>query len=105
MERHGHRAIFYARFLAGLRALIYLSAGSFRVRPAVFFIYDLLGALISVPIVGALGYIFCKQLETLVKYLRGFERLIVFVLILSALLYGTRMFAVRKTPPDAEPNR
>ena len=28
MRRHGHRAIFYARFLAGLRALIYLSAGS-----------------------------------------------------------------------------
>ncbi|MGB6088803.1 MAG: DedA family protein [Candidatus Binataceae bacterium] len=27
MERHGHRAIFYARFLAGLRALVYLSAG------------------------------------------------------------------------------
>ncbi len=104
MERHGHRAIFYARFLAGLRALIYLSAGSFGVRPAVFFIYDLLGALISVPIVVTLGYIFGKQLEMLVKYLGGFERLIVFVLILSALLYGTRMFAVRKTPPDAEPN-
>ena len=101
MERHGHRAIFYARFLAGLRALIYLSAGSFGVRPAVFFIYDLLGALISVPIVVTLGYIFGKQLEMLVKYLGGFERLIVFVLILSALLYGTRMFAVRKTPPDA----
>ena len=33
MQRHGHRAIFYARFLAGLRALVYLSAGSFGVRP------------------------------------------------------------------------
>ena len=49
MERHGHRAIFYARFLAGLRALVYLSAGSFGVRPAVFMVYDLLGAFISVP--------------------------------------------------------
>jgi membrane protein DedA with SNARE-associated domain len=101
MQRHGHRAIFYARFLAGLRALIYLSAGSFGVRPAIFLVYDLLGALISVPIVVTLGYIFGKQLEMIVKYLGGFERLIVIVLILSALLYGTRMFAVRKTPPDA----
>ena len=98
MQRHGHRAIFYARFLAGLRALIYLSAGSFGVRPAVFLVYDLLGAIISVPIVVTLGYIFGKQLEMIVKYLGGFERLLVIVLILSALLYGTRVFAVRKTP-------
>jgi membrane protein DedA with SNARE-associated domain len=101
MQRHGHRAIFYARFLAGLRALIYLSAGSFGVRPAVFLVYDLLGAVISVPIVVTLGYIFGKQLEMIVRYLGGFERLVVIVLILSALLYGTRMFAVRKPPPDA----
>ena len=33
------------RFLAGLRALVYLSAGSFGVRPTVFLFYDLLGAL------------------------------------------------------------
>jgi membrane protein DedA with SNARE-associated domain len=104
MERHGHRAIFYARFLAGLRALIYLSAGSFGVRPAVFFVYDLMGALISVPIVVTLGYVFGEQLEWIVKYIGGFERLIVFVLVLSALLYGTRMFAMRKSPSDAEPN-
>ncbi len=101
MQRHGHRAIFYARFLAGLRALIYLSAGSFGVRPGVFLVYDVLGALISVPIVVTLGYIFGKQLEMIVRYLGGFERLIVVVLILSALLYGTRMFVLRKTPPDA----
>ena len=102
MQRHGHRAIFYARFLAGLRALIYLSAGSFGVRPAIFLVYDLLGAIISVPIVVTLGYVFGKQLEMIVKYLGGFERLIVIVLVLSAILYGTRVFAVRKTPPPEE---
>jgi membrane protein DedA with SNARE-associated domain len=63
-----------------------------------------MGALISVPIVVTLGYIFGKQLEMIVRYLGGFERLIVVVLVLSALLYCTRIFAVRKTPPDAEPN-
>ncbi len=96
MQRHGHRAIFYARFLAGLRALIYLSAGSFGVRPAVFLLYDLLGALISVPIVVTLGYIFGKQLEMLVRYIGGFERLIVIVAILSALIYATRLLVIRK---------
>lgn len=102
MQRHGHRAIFYARFLAGLRALIYLSAGSFGVKPAIFLMYDLLGALISVPIVVTLGYVFGKQLEMIVRYLGGLERLIVIVAVLSALVYGTRMFVMRKTPADAK---
>jgi membrane protein DedA with SNARE-associated domain len=97
MQRHGHRAIFYARFLAGLRALIYLSAGSFGVRPAVFLLYDLLGALISVPIVVTLGYVFGKQLEMIVRYIGGFERLILVVAILSVLVYATRMLVIRKT--------
>jgi membrane protein DedA with SNARE-associated domain len=101
MQRHGHRAIFYARFLAGLRALIYLSAGSFGVRPGVFLLYDLLGALISVPIVVTLGYVFGKQLELLVKYLGGFERLIVIVAILSVAVYATRMFLLRKADESA----
>lgn len=90
MQRHGHRAIFYARFLAGLRALIYLTAGSFGVKPGVFFIYDLLGAVISVPVVVTIGYLFGTQLEKIVRFLGGFERLIVVVAILSLGLYLTR---------------
>jgi membrane protein DedA with SNARE-associated domain len=101
MRRHGARAVFYARFLAGLRALVYLSAGSFGVRPAVFLFYDLLGALISVPIVVTLGYIFGKQLEMMVRYIGGFERLIAIVAILSVAVYGTRLLVLRKTSAPA----
>ncbi|MGB0060125.1 DedA family protein [Candidatus Binatus sp.] len=101
MQRHGHRAIFYARFLAGLRALVYLSAGSFGVRPALFLFYDLLGALISVPIVVTLGYVFGKQLEMLVKYIGGFDKLIVVVAVLSVLVYATRLVVLRKTVEPA----
>jgi membrane protein DedA with SNARE-associated domain len=97
VQRHGHRAIFYARFLAGLRALVYLSAGSFGVKPSVFLFYDLLGALISVPIVVTLGYVFGKQLEWIVRYIGGFERLIVIVAVLSVAIYGTRLMVLRKS--------
>ncbi len=65
-------------------------------RPAVFLLYDLLGALISVPIVVTLGYIFGKQIELAVRYVGGFERLIVIVAILSAAVYGTRLLVLRK---------
>src|SRR5258708_18278696 len=90
MQRHGHRAIFYARFLAGLRALIYLSAGSFGDRPAVFFVYDLLAALISVPLGVTLLHIFGPQLATIVNYLARFQRLIVFLPLFRLLFSSTR---------------
>ncbi len=91
MNRHGHRAIFYARFLAGLRALIYVSAGSVGVPPSRFLIYDLAGAVISVPIVVTLGYVFGGELESAVRFIGGFERFIWIVLLLSLAVYGTRM--------------
>ena len=97
MRRHGHLAVFYGRFLAGLRALVYLSAGSLGVTPGRFFIYDLLGALISVPIVVSLGYLFGAQIEQMVRYLGGFEHLVVIVAALSVIIYGTRLLVIDRT--------
>ena len=95
MHRHGHRAIFYARFLAGLRALIYLTAGSFGVTPLRFLAYDLLGAIISVPIVVSIGYLFGGQLEVIVYYLGGFEHLLWVIVVLSLAVYGMRLLYTR----------
>lgn len=95
MRRHGHRAIFYARFLAGLRALIYLTAGSFGVTPLRFLAYDLLGAIISVPIVVSIGYLFGGQLEVIVHYIGGFEHLLWVVVVLSLAVYGMRLLYTR----------
>lgn len=95
MRRHGHRAIFYARFLAGLRALIYLTAGSFGVTPLRFLAYDLLGAIISVPIVVSIGYLFGGQLEVVIHYLGGFERVLWVVAVLSLAIYGMRLLYTR----------
>lgn len=48
--RNSHFICFTARFLPGLRAPIYLTAGIMGVRPVVFYGLDGLAALISVPI-------------------------------------------------------
>jgi membrane protein DedA with SNARE-associated domain len=102
MDRHGHRAIFYARFLAGLRALIYLTAGSFGVSPGRFLIYDFLGAVISVPVVVSLGYVFGGELEAVIHYVGGFERLLWIVVLLSLAVYGTRLLVLsRASEPPA----
>ncbi len=91
MDRHGHRAIFYARFVAGLRALVYLTAGSFGVNPLRFFLYDLAGAVISVPIVITLGYLFGNEMEVVLHYIGGFEKVIWVVLALSLAVIAMRM--------------
>jgi len=92
MDRHGSKAIFYARFLAGLRALIYLSAGSLGVRPARFFFYDLLGALISVPVMVSIGYFFGPQIELGIAYIGGFERVLILIVVISLLFWLSRYF-------------
>jgi membrane protein DedA with SNARE-associated domain len=91
MERHGHRAILYARFVAGLRALVYLTAGSFGVNPLRFFLYDLAGAAISVPIVVTLGYLFGGQIEVVLQYIGGVEKLVWLVVALSLGVIAMRM--------------
>ncbi len=90
MHRHGHRAILYARFLMGVRALVYLTAGSLGVNPLRFFLYDAVGALVSVPLVVTLGYVFGNELELAISYLGGFERLVWLVVVLSLAIYATR---------------
>jgi membrane protein DedA with SNARE-associated domain len=91
MQRHGHRAILYARFVAGLRALVYLTAGSFGVNPLRFFLYDLAGAVISVPIVVTLGYLFGKEIEVVLQYIGGVEKLVWLVVALSFGVIAMRM--------------
>lgn len=103
MQRHGHLAIFYARFFAGFRALVYLSAGSLGVPPSRFFLYDLAGAAISVPVVVTLGYVFGEQLEQVIRYIGGFYKLIWVVVVLSGAIYLTRLAVMRLSGSGAKP--
>jgi membrane protein DedA with SNARE-associated domain len=102
MHRHGHLAIFYARFFAGFRALVYLSAGSLGVPPSRFFLYDLAGAAISVPVVVTLGYVFGEQIEKVIHYIGGFQKLIWIVVALCAVVYLTRMAVLRLSASGAK---
>ena len=91
MDRHGNMAIFYARFLAGVRALIYLTAGSAGMTPRRFVIYDALGAVISVPLVVSVGYFFGDQIGLAVRYFGGFERIVLVAAAVCILFYGSHL--------------
>lgn len=85
-ERYGNRVLFVARFLPGLRAPIYLSAGmSRRVTYMRFLLLDGTAALISVPVWVYLGYYGASNHEWMLKWLgRGQSLILLFSAIVIA---------------------
>jgi membrane protein DedA with SNARE-associated domain len=103
MDRHGHMAIFYARFLAGVRAPVYLAAGSTGVTLRRFVFYDALGAVISVPIAVSIGYLFGDQIDSTVRFLGGFDRLVLAIAGACILFYLLRLLLRISQPERGNP--
>lgn len=66
-ERYGAWIIFVARFLPGIRAPLFLSAGTMRVSFWTFFAMDGAAALLSIPLSFWLAYFFTDKLEELLN--------------------------------------
>lgn len=64
--RHGAMGVFCARFIAGLRVLNGLVAGSLRMNWPRFFLFDLLGAACWVGLMCSIGYFFGDRLPWLI---------------------------------------
>lgn len=99
--RFGKRLMFVARFLPGLRAPIYLTAGMSRqVRFHQFFMLDGLAALISVPVWVYLGFYGAVNHDWLVLWLNRSKIGISVVLTLAVLLlivwYWRRRYRKRR---------
>ena len=80
------KVCFTARFLAGLRAPIYLSAGMLGVKPRLFVSLDLLAAMISVPTIVYLGYYFGDEIDVGLGYIRRAEHYILMTLAIVGLI-------------------
>jgi len=81
---------FVARFLPGLRAPIYLTAGVLKVKPSIFLFQDGLAALLSVPIWVYLGHWFGSNIDLALETAKKFQigiLVIVAIIILMIVLY------------------
>jgi membrane protein DedA with SNARE-associated domain len=83
-RKYGSKVIFVGRFLPGLRFSIFFSAGTLHVRPAVFFVYNSLAALLSVPFLVYLAWIFGEHIDRVVHWARRSEYGILIIAILAA---------------------
>ena len=103
---HGTRIVFFARFLAGLRAPIFLSAAILRMRLSKFLFIDFLAAAISVPLIVYIAYRFGAQIEVFWRFLRNAKILIIVLVgILIATLWIYRKYRRPRKNHDDESAR
>jgi membrane protein DedA with SNARE-associated domain len=88
----GNKLIFAARFMPGLRAPIFFSAGTLHLPYRVFLFYDGLAALLSVPAIIGAVYYFGDHLEQVVRYIQTAQHGILGVIIVMILLMAAKWY-------------
>jgi membrane protein DedA with SNARE-associated domain len=98
--RHGEKIIMAARFMPGVRAVAFFTAGSAKMPYARFICFDGLAALASAPAFVFLGFRFGRQLQRVVELLKRFQiaTVVVIVLTIGAWLGWRRWRDSRRTP-------
>lgn len=105
-RKYGSKVMFVGRFLPGLRFTIYFSAGILKVRPAVFFVYDSLAAILSVPLLVYGAWFFGNRIEQVIKWARRSEYGILVVVGVAVVLIAFKTYKRRKArrlAPGAPP--
>jgi membrane protein DedA with SNARE-associated domain len=95
-HKRGNKLIFAARFMPGLRAPIFFSAGTLHLPARVFWFYDGMAALISVPgIIGAVYY-FGDQVDHVVRAVRRIEHGLFFVILGILTAMGVKWYVTHR---------
>jgi membrane protein DedA with SNARE-associated domain len=93
-ERHGHIAIFFARFIFGLRIIAGPLAGVLRMPWRQFVLFNFLGAAVWVTAVSLAGYFFGSQWDTLVHVI-GRVNLIIVIVALAVVVFVWHRYRAR----------
>ncbi len=82
-ERHGTKAVFFARLVPGVRSLISIPAGTCRMRMVPFLIYTTLGTAIWSALLAAAGMILGAQYQQVGRVLQWAAYALVALVLLS----------------------
>lgn len=96
LHQRGNKLIFAARFMPGLRAPIFFTAGCLHLPFRVFFFYDFLAAILSVPAIVGLVFYFGDQLEIMVRYIKRAEHGILIVIVFGIVLIAVRAYLAKR---------
>lgn len=92
-HRYGNKVIFAARFMPGLRAPTYFSAGALHLPYRIFIFYDALASLLSVPLLIGVTYYFGEHIEAAIGLAREVQHGILFLLVGVIALFLLKHYA------------
>ena len=114
VERHGVRAVFFARFMFGFRIATFLAAGTFGVPAPRFAVAEAAGSAIFVPAMATLGFLFSDRAERVARNVNAVEHWILLAGLVGLALYlvlralaarsglGGDAAVTREAPPPGE---
>ena len=97
-DEYGDRILFIARFTYGFRAAAYLTAGALRVSFWRFLLIDGLAALVSIPVLFSLGYLFTDRLEMILEGVHRLEHWLIVVAVVAVFLFIIYHYYFRRAP-------
>lgn len=95
-QKYGDKIIFISRLLPGIRTVISLPAGAFRMNLKKFIIYTTAGCFVWSALLTYVGMYMGKNWHALEPYYRKFEIVIIVGLILAVLWYVDHKLHLRK---------
>ena len=100
-KRHGEKIVMIARFLPGVRAVTYFTAGSAKMSYPHFLLFDGLAALASAPLFVFLGFRFGGELEHLVQAVKRGQLRVIGGILAVGLAYAL-VSLIRKRRAEAK---
>jgi membrane protein DedA with SNARE-associated domain len=94
--RHGQKIVMIARFLPGVRAVTYFTAGSARMSYGRFIFWDGLAAIVSAPLFVYLGFKFGNHLRYVMHRIRQGQKMVIIALLIAAACYAV-VYAYRRS--------
>jgi membrane protein DedA with SNARE-associated domain len=95
-HKKGNKLIFVARFMPGLRAPIFFSAGTLHLPYRVFLFYDGFAAFLSVPTIIGAVYYFGDELDKVVRVIQRIEHSIVFVVVAVVFAMAAKWYLTHR---------
>ncbi len=103
LRRNGPKVLFSARFMPGVRSIVFLTSGTLGIRYPVFLFYDGLAALLSVPALVLAAWYWGAQFDRVVAKARAAESgLLVIILIVIGAFVVKHLLTKRRARIDTE---
>lgn len=92
LQEKGNRVIFSGRFMPGLRAPIFFTAGTLQLPYSVFIFYDGLAAIISVPLIVYSIWYFGDQVDRVIEIIQNVEYGIAAVIVSIVIFIAIKFY-------------